>query len=261
MDMTPEGWALEQIEWNKRIIDDTLSRRDRFDTLVANVILGTAARSITLYSLVLNDNEEARKWSGKTVVCYGDYFNARKKRYGTGTWRNEAGMRQTMLRAAIFSCDPDAIDTVARACLSMDSGFIANYRDLANLYWYNQTVSHLVLGDDENARTAVKGVNGLIYDRMENGRTYDPPEQFFGLMFSLEGILKGNKKMVRKGLRSILGYHDSENHVDVVGPADCMVCIPATLQIKLAMTRGLSIRPDDIEDKYRKYIPRACLNM
>ncbi len=170
-------------------------------------------------------------------------------------------MRQTMLSAAIFSGDRSAIDTVALACLSMDSGFIVNYRDLANLYWYNQTVSYLILGNDENAMIAVKGVNGLVYDRMDACRNYDPPEQFFGLMLSLSGILKGNKKMVRNGLRPVLGYHDSENHVDVIGPADCMVCIPATLQIMLARTRGLTIRPDDIADKYRKYIPGSCLNL
>jgi hypothetical protein len=254
IDTTTERCVQEKIEWNKRIIDDTLSRR--FDPLIANVILGVAAQSIALYSFFSNDNKEAREWSGKTVVYYEDYFKARRKRYGTGTWKNEAGMRHTMLIAAAFSGDRGAINAAARACLSMDSEFFAKYHDFANLYWYNQTVSHLLLGDEENARLAVKGVNGVMYESLDDCGNFDGPEQhFFGLRLSLEGILKKNEIMVRNGLRPVLKYHDCENHVDVIGPADCMVCVPAALLVMLAGMRGLVVRPDDVEDKVRKYVP------
>lgn len=224
--------------------------------MIANVILGVAAQSIALYSVLSKDNDEAREWSGKTVAFYEDYFKARRKRFGAGTWKNEAGMRHTMLSAAVFSGDRGRVDAVARACLSMDKEFSVKYHNFANLYWYNQTVSYLLLGDDEHARAAVKGVNGVMYESLDDCRNFDGPEQqFFGLRLSLEGILKGNEIMVRNGLRPVLKYHDHENHVDGIGAADCMVCIPATLLVMLAGTRGLIVRPEDVEKQYRKYIP------
>lgn len=258
MEPTSERWIRGKVALNISIVDDTLSRRNRVDPLAAYAIAGVAAQSIALYLLWLDDREEACAWFRRTVSCHEEFFKARGKRPGAGTWANEANMRHTMLSAALLSRDGKAIDATARACLSMDKDFPVRFHQAANLYWYVQAVSDIVLGDDEGARAVARSVNSGIFGSLDDCQHYDGRERRFnGLRLCLTGIVRGNEIMVRNGLRQVLRYHDAEHHVDALGPPDGMTSISAAVQVRLARARGLAIGPGDIEEKYRKYVPRS----
>ena len=215
---------------------------------LAYSILGDNYRYAALYLLLLGDKREALTWFKKSTEYLKKSYLDRRSRQGLS--ESDSGVCVSLQTSSVLSSDKDIMLDVAKICLSLDKSYPEKYRALKSQYYYNRATSLIILGEDEKAKQ--------IVDKIGGNRSFRKYHN--GLRQCLEGILDLNKALVLDGLNLVLEDHDDEFKNVEVGPPYEMICVPATMLIKLAETRGIIIRPSDINDKYCRYIPWILFN-
>jgi hypothetical protein len=249
-EISNEEWIKERIDSEKFMIK---SRLDRWDKIIPDQIptayfgIGLFAKSIALYTLLLGDREESIRWFKKSAENFEKCVMERRARWGTGTLENEAGNCHDLLNSAVLSGDKSVMESAARTSLAISEKFPGKHRGSATHYYYDKTLGHIILGEDDKALEIVDKVNY---------RASRPFKDLFdGLRLCLEGTIKDDRGMVVEGLNLVLKFHYRKYGKKDPGPADEILCVQATVQIKFASMRGMKIKPEDLEEKYRKHIP------
>ena len=123
------------------------------------------------------------------------------------------------------------------------------YKTPSYFYYFVSCLSNLISGSKKDA---LKDAEKL--DELEP-TNYSKLKYYKGLGKTCKGIAMKDSSLVTSGLINILKRHKSL--IPSLGKTmdDALVCIPATALIILAKNQGIEIKPADIEEKYRKFIP------
>lgn len=252
--MIPRDKIKVAIDHSMEVIDETLNDWNNIapeQIPSAYFHLGLYSRNMAIYSLLLEDRDKALAWFKKSSEYHLTSLKGDRARYGTGTWGDEAGVCNVLLNSAVLSGDMVVMEEAARATLAMDDVFPVKHTNNASYFFYVKALGYILVGDDGKAA----GIVDMVY-----AKSYSPFKDFFdGLGKCLQGNMTGDRDMVLAGLILVLKYHDKKYGMKKGTVADELICVPATVQVKLARMKGITIKADDIEEAYRRYIPWILL--
>ena len=99
----------------------------------------------------------------------------------------------------------------------------------------------------------------LVSERLPKLRQWEAKDwkecQFFEVSDSIEGIVKKDKGVFSKNINGILKVFKRRN----IKRKSIQHCALATTMIILAKSRGLDISLEDIDEKYREFLPRVLV--
>ena len=197
--------------------------------------MGLNARHIAIYNLLLGNKEGSLKWFEQAAKYYSK--SRIKGRDG------EVQMLMWTILTSILSGNRDLMKEHAQIFDDLE------YKTPSYFYYFVSCLSNLISGSKKDA---LKDAEKL--DELEP-TNYSKLKYYKGLGKTCKGIAMKDSSLVTSGLINVLKRHKSL--IPSLGKTmdDALVCIPATALIILAKNQGIEIKPADIEEKYRKFIP------
>ena len=244
---------ISEEEFRKRI-ERNLRRLNRdkamWDKIVPEQIpstyygMGIDSRGIAIYTLLLGNKNEVLNWFEKAAKYLEEYIV--HQRFLTGSWEGESGRCTDFLEVAILSGNDKLIVEAVKRAQEIDEKFPQRYPAPAQNYYYLLALSNTLSREKMKAESLLEKID------VKRNKIYE--DYFNGLKESVKGLLKNDVKFVLDGITQILTFHTRKYGKNPVTD-DEFVCIPATALLILAKNKGFEIKPADIEEKYRKFIP------
>lgn len=213
--------------------------------------MGLNARHIAIYSLLLGNKDEARRWFEKAAEYY-------LKRIETGSKTqsvyqgNDPGVYLDAFYTSVLSGDTNLPPKIAEGILGMDTNFPQKFPDVAKTYWYSKSLAGLIL---DKPSIVSENLKALV-----NNNKIQKNEFFKGASEFIEGLLKKDIHLVSKGISNIIETHEKRIKSGQPLADDELVSISGTAMFLMAREKGLKIKPDDVKEKYREYIPWVLLD-
>ena len=197
--------------------------------------MGLESRGIAIYTLLLGNKEESLKW-----------FEQAAKYYTKSRTKGRDGEVQMLMWTILTSTLSRNKDLMKRSAQIFDD---LEYKTPSYFYHFVSCLSNLILGNEESALVAAERLGEL------EPTNYSKLKYYKGLGNTCKGIVKKDSSLLTFGLTNILKRH--KTLIPHLGETmdDALVCIPATALLILAKNKGIEIKPADIEEKYRKFIP------
>lgn len=238
---------LKEIEYKK-------NRIKRYEDIWPQVIqgqipatyysMGFHSRGIAIYSLLLGNKEESLKWFEKAAEYLEEQI--KHQRSLTGSWEGESGSCTDFLHMAILYGDDKLIVKAVKKALEINENFPRKFPDAAQNYYYLQALSNIRSGNKEKTKDFI----GKIDTKAHKG--YE--DYFNGLKECLEGLVEEDKELFLNGIYQLLQFHKRKYGKKPVTDNE-FICITATVFLLLAKDRELEIKPYEINEEFRIYIP------
>lgn len=234
---------LEEIEYSKkRIAKD----KAMWDQIIPEQIsstyfgMGLNARHIAIYNLLLGNKEGSLKW-----------FEQAAKYYSKSRIKGRDGEVQMLMWTILMSILSGNRDLMKEHAQIFDD---LEYKTPSYFYYFVSCLSNSILGNEESVLTATEKL-----DKLEP-TNYSKLKYYKGLGKTCKGIAMKDSSLVTSGLINILKRHKSL--IPSLGKTmdDALVCIPATALIILAKNQGIGIKPDNVNENYKDYIPWALFD-
>ena len=239
---------MNEIEYKKRRIAKDKAMWDKIipeQIPTAYFGMGLESRGIAIYTLVLGNKEEALNWFEQAVEYY---LNTIEKDIELkGLYRvNESSNYLNAFYMSVFSDNTDLIVKVAKRILGMPTNFPKEFPNVAINFYYAMSLGSLILDKSSH-------VSDFLRELVEVNKT-KKSDFFEGASEFIKGMHTGNAHAVKEGINKVLEVHEKRI---TKGPLtdDELVCISGSVFLLMAKNKGIEIKPADIEEKYRKFIP------
>jgi hypothetical protein len=206
--------------------------------------LAGKAQRIGIYSLLLREQEEARKWFKNSAEHHIAAYNTQLERaiesFDQTHWEGMPTVLRDGFYTALLTDDRNIIDYALDAADSMDPEYPNHHRDFLHEYYYIKSLAALIR-DENEAERLVTELRTQVHDlRPELQDHFEP------LATALSGIVNDDAEQVTDGLDRFLEKHEA----DIDGEperAQEHICLPVMALIELAKIQGLDVQ---LESEY-----------
>ncbi|WP_094229194.1 Imm49 family immunity protein [Methanolobus psychrotolerans] len=239
----------------KNRIEKNLKTLDMYKSMWDKIIPGKIAtayhsmalesRGIAIYTLLLGNREESIEWFEQAAHNYLKCTESSMEYYHSYL-ESDVGVYLGALYMSIFSGNTDLMTEVANEMPKKHADIPEKFPDVAINFYYLKALESLILDKLDDVSNFTKKVAEINKTKKS--------DFFEGALRFIEGIQTSDANAVKEGVNKDLKVHKKRITKGLL-TADELVDISGCAFLLLARDKGIEIKPSDIEEKYREYIP------
>ncbi len=246
----------EEIEWQKHLNDkhrDLLQNGEVVQPQIpsSHSMIAKTSRNIGLCKLT--QNKEAGEWFSTAAEKFMTKID-KIDQLGDEVEGSHRAHRpydiQNMLYSAILSGNKENIQRAIDYGDELDEKYLNEHTDFEHLYLHVKALNEYLKGEKSEAENFLDRLDAFDLNK-------DYANYYRSLSTGLRGLIDSDLDEFLEGLNNLLEYHDRDNELST---ASDFISVEASTYIKLADREGLDVKSEDIEEKFRDYIPEKVLN-